>query len=81
MPTEKHVSNCISGEGGKVKVMSCSREFWPREQGLCCFAFHLCSCHRDPTLISTMALIAKRRGYYVPLSCSSEGGKSVVTMQ
>jgi hypothetical protein len=25
MPTEKHVSNCISGEGGKVKVMSCSR--------------------------------------------------------
>lgn len=47
MPVEMHVSNCASSEGGKVKVMSRSCEFWPRGRGLCFFTFHLCYCHWD----------------------------------
>lgn len=68
MPIEMHVSNCAFSEGGKVKVMSCSQEFWPRERALW---FHIPSLllSLKCVLISTMALIAKRLCYYISLSC------------
>lgn len=81
MPVEMHVSNCTSREGGKVKVMSCSPEFWPRESGLCCFTFHLCYCHWDVLLFPLWHWLPRGSAITFHYHAISEGGKSVLTTQ